>query len=86
MKADKSKRTFFKKVAATVGFIAAAGGYLSNLMSGRANSIHEINNKSANDENMQKKVWLQKQLVLMTDDDKKQMLDEIIDNHKKYHA
>ena len=84
-KADKSKRTFFKKVTAAVGFVAAAG-FVSKLMPGRSNSIDEINNKSANDVNMQKKAWLKKQLVLMTDDDKKQMLDEILDNHNKYRA
>ena len=85
IKADKSKRTFFKKVVAAVGFVSAAG-YLGKLMSGRSNSIDRINANSANDANKQKRAWLQKQLVLMTDDDKKQMLDEILDSHNNYHA
>ena len=89
-KADKSKRTFFKKVAGTVGFVAAAN-YLSKLMVARSNSVQEINDKCATDVDMQKKVWLQKQLVVMTDNDKKQMLDEILeihnlDTHNKKHA
>jgi hypothetical protein len=85
IKADKSKRTFFKKMAAAVGFVAAAG-YLSNLMSGRANSIRAINDNSANDVSLQKKAWLQKQWVPMTDNEKKQMLDEILDSHNKNNA
>jgi len=85
IKADKSKRTFFKKAAAAVGFVAAAN-YLGNLISARSNSIQQINDSSANDANKQKKAWLQKQLVTMTDNDKKQMLDEILDNHNKNHA
>ena len=84
-KADNSKRTFFKKVAAAVGFVTAAG-YLSNLMVARSNSMREINDNSANDANKQKKAWLQKQLVVMTDDEKKLMLDEILEIHNKYHA
>jgi hypothetical protein len=82
-KADKSKRTFFKKVAAAVGFVSASG-YLGNLMSARSNSTDRINENSTNDMNLQKKAWLQKQWVPMTDSDKKQMLDEILDSHNKY--
>jgi len=82
-KPDKSKRTFFKKVAAAVGFVSASG-YLSNLMSARSNSTDRINENNTNDMNLQKKAWLQKQWVPMTDRDKKQMLDEILDSHNKY--
>jgi len=85
VKADKSKRSFFKKVAAAAGFVSASG-YLSKLISARTNSIQLINDKRAIDVNKQKKVWLQKQWVPMTDNDKKQMLDEIINSHNNYHA
>lgn len=85
IKADKSKRSFLKKVAAAVGFVAAAN-YLGNLMSAHTNTIQVINDNSANDVNMQQRAWLQKQMVPMTDNDKKQMLDEILDIHNKYHA
>lgn len=77
---DKTKRSFFKKVAAAVGFVAAVN-YLGKLMITRSNSINAINNHRANDLNKQKSAWLQKQFVPMTDNDKKQMLDEILDSH-----
>ena len=82
---DKTKRAFFKKVAATVGFVSSAG-YLSNLMSGRANSIQAINNFSAHEVNKQKRAWLQKQWVPMSEREKKQMLDKILDIHNKSEA
>lgn len=80
---DKSKRSFFKKVAATIGFVSASG-YLGNLISARTSSVQLINGNSANDVKKQKKTWLQKKMVVMTDDEKKQMLDEILDTHNKY--
>lgn len=80
--ADKSKRSFFKKVAATIGFVAASN-YLSKLMVARSNSILAINDKSTNDVNRQKNTWMQKQWVAMTDNDKNQMLDEILGSHHK---
>jgi hypothetical protein len=85
IKTDKTKRSFFKKAAAAVGFVAAAS-YLGKFMIARSNSIQQVNDNSANDINMQKKALLQKQLVAMTDNDKKQMLDEILDSHNKNHA
>jgi len=81
-RADKSKRTFFKKVAAAVGFVTAAG-YLRNLMSSRTHSIQLINDNSAKDVNRQKQAWLKKQWVPMTDNEKKRMLDEILGLHNK---
>ncbi len=81
-KSDKSRRTFFKKAAAAAGFVSAAG-YLGNLMSASTNSIQTINDNSANDVNKQKKAWLQKQWAPMTDSDKKQMLDELLNIHNK---
>ena len=83
-KSDKSKRTFFKKAAAAIGFFSAAG-YLSNLItaSARSNSIDRVNENSMQDAKMQKKAWLRKQWVPMTENDKKQMLDEILGIHNK---
>ena len=82
---DKTKRSFFKKAAAAVGFVAAAN-YLSKLMIARSNSFHAVNDNNANDVNKQKNAWLQKQFAPMTDNDKKHMLDEILDSHNKYHT
>ena len=84
-KTDKTKRSFFKKAAAAVGFVAAAN-YLGKFMIARSNSIHAINDNSTNDVNKQKNAWLQKEFAPMTDNDKKQMLDEILDSHNKDHA
>ena len=82
---DKSKRGFFKKMAAVVGFFATAGAF-SKLISQRTNPINEINDKHARDIDTQKKAWMQRQLVLMTSDEKKQMLDELLDNNKNVNS
>lgn len=82
---DKSKRTFFKKVAAVAGFVSVSG-YTSKLISRRNNPIDRINENNTSDMNRQKKAWLQKQWVPMTDRDKKQMLDEILEIHNKHQA
>ena len=80
---DKSKRSFFKTVAAAVGFVAAAG-FVSKLLPGRASSLQAINSNSANDVRLQKKAWSQKQMVVMSENDKERMLAEIIDSHSNY--
>lgn len=77
---DKSKRSFFKKAAAAVGFFSGSG-YLARQITSRSDSIERINENSTNDMNKQKRVWLKKQWVPMTDSDKKQMLDEILEIH-----
>ena len=84
-RADNSKRSFLKKVATAVGFVAAAG-YFRSLISAHSDSIQAINDNSENDVSKQKKAWQQKQWVHMTDSDKQQMLDEILDNHNKHQA
>ena len=84
-RADNSKRSFLKKVATAVGFVAAAG-YFRNLISTHSNSIQAINDNSENDVSKQKKAWPQKQWAPMTDSDKQQMLDEILNNHSKHQA
>lgn len=91
-KPDKSKRSFFKKAVATGGFFSAAG-YLGNLLSARLIAIDKkvnnrkfsdkINENSVSDVDMQQRTWLRKQWVPMTDNDKRQMLDEILNVHNK---
>ncbi len=83
--ADKSKRSFFKKMAALTGFVAAAG-YMRNLVATRSSAIDEINHRNEHDVNLQKKAWQQKKLVVMTDDDKKLMLGELLSLHNKNQA
>ena len=80
--ADVTKRSFFKKVAAAVGF-AATAGYLRRFLPDRSELIQAINDSSALEANQQKNAWLQKQWVPMTDNEKKQMLDIILDSHNK---
>ncbi|WP_455218152.1 hypothetical protein [Kaarinaea lacus] len=83
--ADKPRRTFLKTVATAVGFVAAAG-YVRNLVSAHTSSIQAINDNCAKDVNKQKDAWLQKQWVAMTDNEKEQMLDEILENHENQQA
>ena len=85
IKEFNSKRAFVKKLVAAVGYIAAAD-YTKTLISARADSIKEAANNGANDDNLQRKTLLQKQLVLMTDNEKKQMLDEIVNGYNKNNA
>jgi hypothetical protein len=82
-KADTSKRSFLKKMAAAVGFVAAAG-YVRKLISTRTDSMQAINDHNAADEHKQKQAWLHKQWQPMSASEKKQMLDAIINSHNKY--
>lgn len=82
---DKSKRAFFTKAAAAVGFVAAAD-HVANLISEHSDSIAEINNNSAHDANARTTLLQKKKMTLMTDDEKQQMLDEILNFHDKNHA
>jgi len=75
-KADNSKRSFFKKLAAIAGFLSAANVF-GKLISEQANSIDTINQNSVNDESKQRDAVLNKKLVLMTDNEKAQMLNEM---------
>jgi len=82
VKADKSKRSFFKKVATAAGFVSASG-YLSKLISSHSNSIQAINENSERDVIKQKQAWLQKKWVPMSDNEKNRMLDELLDMYNK---
>jgi len=84
-KKDNSKRTFLKKAAAALGVVAAAD-YTSALISARSDSTKEANANYVKDVDLQEKAWLQKQLVLMSDNEKTQMLDEILNIQNRDHA
>ena len=77
IKEGKSKRAFFKKLAVAVGLVAAAN-YTRTLISAGADPVREANDRSANDVNALERAWRQRQLVLMSDNEKKRMLDEIL--------
>lgn len=82
IKEDTARRTFLKKTAAAVGVVAAAD-YTKTLISSPAGSTDEGNAKYACDVNIQERILSQKQLVLMTDNEKKQRLDELLNNYHK---
>ena len=80
---DNSRRGFLKKAAAAVGVVAAAGVTAKTLISAPSDSVSSESAKYVNDGHLQQKVMSQKQYVLMTDNEKEQMLNEILSNHYK---
>ena len=77
---DISRRIFM--AAAALGVVAASAGVSKNLVSASSDTIirKRANLNYANDDLQQERVMSQKQLVLMTDEEKKQMLKEILHN------
>ncbi len=78
---DNSRRIFIK-AAAALGVAAASAGVSMKLVSASSDTIirKRVNLNYANDDFQQERVMSQKQLVLMTDEEKKQMLNEILHN------
>ncbi len=81
-KVDVSRRIFIKGTAA-LGVVAASAGVSKVLVSESSDTIirKRANLNYANDDFQQERVMSQKQLVLMTDEEKKQMLNEILHNY-----
>ena len=77
---DNSRRSFFKKAAAAVGVVAAAG-YTKTLISKSSVSTDDASAKYAADVALQEKAVTGNQLIVMTDDEKKQRLDELLNSH-----
>jgi hypothetical protein len=77
---DNPRRSFFKKAAAAVGVVAAAG-YTKTLISRSSASDNDASAKYAADVAWQAKAVTGNQLVLMTDDEKKQRLEELLNCH-----
>ena len=77
---DNSRRSFFKKTAAAAGVVAAAG-YTMTLISKSSASTDNASAKYAVDIALQEKVMMENPLILMTDDEKKQRLDELLNCH-----
>jgi len=77
---DNSRRSFFKRAAAAVGVVAAAG-YTKTLISKYSASTGDARAKYAADVAAQEKAIMGNQLILMTDDEKKQRLDELLNCH-----
>jgi hypothetical protein len=77
---DNSRRSFFKKAAAAVGVVAAAG-YTKTLISKSSVSTDDASAKYAADVALQETAVTGNQLIVMTDDEKKQRLDELLNSH-----
>lgn len=77
---DNSRRLFFKKAVAAVGVVAASG-YTKTLISRSSASTDDASAKYAADVALQEKAVMGNQLVLMTDDEKKKRLDDLLNCH-----
>lgn len=82
MNEDNSRRSFFKKAAAAVGVVAAAA-CTKNLIAASTASNDGVCAKYAADVALQEKVVKANQLVVMTDDEKKQRLDDLLNCHRQ---
>lgn len=79
---ENSRRSFFGKVVAAVGVVAAAG-YAKTLISGATSSTAGVAEKYTNDATQQEKALMRNRLVVMTDAEKNQRLDELLSCHYK---
>lgn len=79
---DNSRRSFFKKAAAAAGVVVAAG-YTGKLISRSAASTDGACAKYAADVEAQAKAVKGNQLVVMTDEEKQQRLDELLDFNRQ---
>lgn len=82
---SESKRGFFKKMLAVTG-LAVGANYAMKLATSRKTSNKEAQAKSEHEDDMQRKTWLRHEQVIMSDNEKKQMLDEILNLHNKHSA
>ena len=80
MKEENSRRAFFKKAAAAVGVVAAAG-YTRNVISRAVESNTDTCANYAADIASQEKAVKANQLVVMTDEEKQQRLEDLLNFH-----
>jgi len=88
-KVDTSRRLFFSKTAKAAGGVAAAGAAATGLIkavSAASDSMNEMKAAKAGyalDDHDQLKKMSKLQMTVMSDDEKDQMLAEILDHHDK---
>lgn len=75
---ENSRRTFFKMAAAAMGVVVTAVISAKSLI-----SANWAGKNYANDDALQEKMLTQSQFVMMTDDEKKLRLDDILGCHEK---
>lgn len=83
-KVDTSRRKFFKKAALATGGVAAAGvgaTGVTKVLSATSQCVADIGVGYESDNHRQDRLLSQKKLVLMSDEEKKSMLDELIRHH-----
>jgi len=79
---ENARRSFFIRAAAAVGVVAAAG-YTKNLISRSSVSNGDASAKYAADVASQAKAVRENQLVVMTDEEKQQRLEDLLDFHRQ---
>ncbi len=77
-----SRRSFFQKAAAVIGMFAAAG-YTTNKISKSTTSDVGETAKYANDAAMQEQAVMGNRLVLMSESEKSQRLQELLNCHNE---
>jgi hypothetical protein len=85
MKEENSRRSFFKRVAAAVGVVAAAAG-TKTLISKTIESPSDANAKYAADVAAQANAVKSNHLVLMTDEEKQQRIDDLLNSYRQEKA
>jgi hypothetical protein len=79
---DNPRRSFFKKLAAAAGVFAAAG-YTKGVISKAVESKGDICAKYAADVTWQEKAVKANQLVLMTDEEKQQRIEDLLNSYRQ---
>ncbi len=83
-KVDKSRRLFFTKSAKAAVGVAATGVAATGIgkaSSAASTAMNDIQAGYANDDRDQMKKMAQQKMVVMSDGEKAQMLDDIIQHH-----
>ncbi|MGA7593777.1 MAG: hypothetical protein WCA64_01160 [Gallionella sp.] len=77
---ENPRRSFFKKAAAAAGVVAAAG-YTMTRISGSSATNDNASAKYAADIASKEKLMMENPLILMTEDEKKQRLEVLLNCH-----
>ncbi|HTN95218.1 MAG TPA: hypothetical protein VMJ33_11605 [Gallionella sp.] len=79
---ENSRRSFFKKAAAALGVVAAAAG-TKTLISRTIESNGDASARYAEDVAAQERAVKENQLVLMTDEEKQQRIDNLLNSYRQ---
>lgn len=85
-KVDVSRRMFFRGAAAVVGAVTTAGVTKVAVDAAADSEKEKVRAQYAKEALRQERAMLQKKFVVMSDDEKQRMLDEILDHHHKQTA